>query len=464
MCLHQPTMPVPIILQIIVGLLGLLLLACWWRSRQALRRVSHERDQARLLAAETTRQADADATLRNEFVATVTHELRTPLNGILGMTSLLRSGDLDPNQREYADIIRTSAKTLAVLVNDLLDFARIESRHIALEHIAFCLPDIIHDLHVVFAPKAVAKGLNLELDISPRTPTQLNGDPHRLRQILNNLVDNAIKFTSTGHVRIVCGPLEATPGHRLRMLLEVSDTGPGIPEAMQDQIFNPFCQNDPSITRRHGGTGLGLAISRRLSVLMGGSLDLSTSTEAGSTFTCILPLEIASANGIGADHGHERTTTTMIDGEAARLLLVEDNPVNRRTIHLMLEHLGYRVDCAEDGRQAITRLCGRHYHAVVMDCIMPEMDGFATARAIRDGHAGDFNPQIPILALSAHTLTADRDRALEAGMNAYLTKPVQAQELTKVLDGLLAAHYRHVTITTDVTTPTSAHECTEDRS
>ncbi len=438
-----------ILCHITAALFGLLLIACWWRSRRALHQVAHERDQARLLAAETARQASADAALRNEFVATVTHELRTPLNGIIGMTSLLRSGDLDPRQREYADIIRASAKTLAVLVNDLLDFARIESRHIALEHIPFSLPDIIHDLHVLFAPRATAKGLDLALDIDPHTPAQVNGDPHRVRQILNNLLDNAIKFTEQGEIRIACGPASDGPDRRPIMRLVISDTGPGIAAEMQDRIFDPFCQNDASITRRHGGTGLGLAICRRLSVLMGGSLELSSSDDTGSTFTCLLPLEVAQTTHPDDAQRQDRVTTQMINGCRVHLLLVEDNPVNRRTIQLMLEHLGYQVDCADNGSQALTLLTGQHYHGVIMDCIMPEMDGFATARAIRTGHAGDFDPHLPIIALSAHTLTADRDRALEAGMNAYLTKPVQASELAKVLDGLLAAHYRCDMINSD---------------
>ncbi len=367
------------------------------------------------------------------------------MNGVIGMTGLLLDSNLTAEQRRYADIVRSSGETLLSIVNNILDYSKIEAARMEIETIDFDLHSLIADLVATMAVQAHAKGLELSCRIDPNVPALLLGDPGRLRQILTNLVGNAIKFTHGGEV-IIEASLESEKERAVVLRMAVRDTGIGIPEERRSMIFDKFTQADASTTRRYGGTGLGLAISRQLVGLMGGDMGVESKEGKGSTFWFTVPLQ-KQARGEAlpapqpSDVRGDRELKRIGFEADVRILLVEDNATNQEVALGILKKLGVEADVAENGEEAIEALQATRYDLVLMDVQMPVMDGFEATRRIRSGEdspsSSDLRPltsgHLPIIAMTAHAMEGDRERCLDAGMNDYLSKPIDPQALADVL-------------------------------
>jgi signal transduction histidine kinase/CheY-like chemotaxis protein len=371
--------------------------------------------------------AEQASQAKSEFLAKMSHEIRTPLHGVLGMLELLQGNHLPPQQGEHLQLAARSARHLLQVVDEILDFSKIEAGKMELEAAPFDFGELVGDVVALFSPGAAAKGLVMTLT-RENIPAALIGDPARLRQVLSNLVSNAVKFTEAGHIRLHCA-WQPDP-QVLHVALE--DSGVGIPADRLQTIFDPFMQSDNSVARTYGGTGLGLSISARIVRLMGGEIEVESSPGQGARFRFSLPLQAATALP-GIDEAMPTTVTDVVRADGAAVLVVEDTPVNQTIIRIGLERMGYRVDTASNGAEAIQKFEDGDYAVVLMDCHMPGMDGYTAATAIRDYEARMGRRRMPIIAVTAAVTGEEQARCRAAGMDDYLSKPFSMQGLDAML-------------------------------
>lgn len=374
--------------------------------------------------------AEAASIAKSQFLANMSHEIRTPMNGVLGMTELLMATPLSDKQRHMAQTVQQSAASLLTIINDILDYSKIEAGKLQLEHTDMHLSHLVDDAVRLFSEGAHQKGLSLSVKIAPDIPPALRGDPIRLRQILLNLIGNAIKFTATGSITVSADYLKRS-AEQILLRVTVRDTGIGIPPESQARVFDAFAQADGSTTRKFGGTGLGLTIVKQLVHLMGGTVDLESIPGLGSTFGFTVPLEVRPDNTMSSAIVQPHQSSATLHGN---ILLAEDNVVNREIAVAMLELLGCTVDIAEDGQEALTAVDAQSYDVVLMDCQMPNLDGLEVSRLIREQERHHpHRRRLPILALTANAMEGDREQCLAAGMDGYLTKPFTFDQLHQAL-------------------------------
>ncbi len=410
---------------------------------QAIGRDVTTRKRAEAELAQARDAAEAASRAKSEFMANISHEVRTPLNGIIGMTELVLASPLGEEPRQYLHLVRSSADSLLHIINDVLDFSKVEAGHLQFEAAPFDLAGRLDSTLQPLGLTARRKGLTFDVRVGDTVPPVVVGDAGRFGQVLVNLVGNAVKFTTEGGVRVDVDQAPSRPGDPaslVRVRASVRDTGIGIPADKHALIFEAFTQADGSTSRRFGGTGLGLSIAARIVKRMGGTLQVSSAPGEGSVFTLVVPFErgssedlpALSSDGLSRLLGHQDAPPPLARPAQSlrplRVLLVEDNPVNQRLAHEILSRRGHRVTVAENGQEALDRLSEATFDIVLMDVQMPEMNGLDATRAIRAGEHTT-GRHVPIVAMTAHAMAGDRERCLAAGMDEYLTKPIRAEAL-----------------------------------
>ena len=392
--------------------------------------------------------AEAANRAKSEFLANMSHEIRTPMNGILGMAELAKSAHGE-EQQEYLSLLQSSGESLLVILNDILDYSKIEAGKIELDPIPFELVGLVAETLQTLAPSADNKGLKLTLQVSPEAPRRIIADPTRLRQVLVNLAGNAIKFTEAGEVALSVGP--AGPGESPSLSFSVRDSGIGIPLEKQGKLFQAFEQADSSTTRQYGGTGLGLAISAKLVHLMGGRIWLESTPGKGSTFSFTIAYQPVEGDSAGVPESLAKLSSSISEAHQAvagapprptrslRILVAEDNPVNQKVAVGILSRLGHSVVLAGNGVQAVDKWRQGRFDLVLMDVQMPELDGFGAAREIRRQELGSGHHTF-IVAMTAHALSGDRERCLAAGMDDHIAKPISRNALEHLIDAFTQAH------------------------
>jgi len=424
----------------LVGLLGALTLlllfglSSWFESYQSWRAL--QAATAALIAERET--AHAASRVKSEFLANMSHEIRTPLNGVVGVVDVLARSERDPERLRLLEIVRSSGMTLERILSDVLDVSRLESGAVEIETRPFSVTRALEETVALFAARAADKRVDLELEVDPALAAPVLGDVVRLKQILANLVSNAIKFTSAGKVCVHAALVPAEAGPNVK--IEVRDTGVGFDASDKARIFGRFQQADGSITRRFGGTGLGLSISRQLSELMGGDLDCSSEPGRGSVFTLAIPARF-DGTGAGVETPAEHTAAALaVPARPLQVLLADDHPVNRKVVELMFVGAPVELTAVEDGQAALDAFAVRAFDLVLMDMQMPVMDGLTAVARIREAEAKAESfrgARTPIAMLTANALPEHAEAARTAGADAHLTKPLRAAELLALIAPLL---------------------------
>ncbi len=439
-----------------LGLMILVVGLMEWLAYSRLRRIETVKEalvDKESQLSRTVAELDRANQAKGLFLATMSHELRTPMNAVIGMSDLLLYTELDEEQRDQVETIHASAESLVDMVNDLLDYSKIEAGRLRLESVDFNLGKLLRSVTRMLAVKAREKGLALSHAVEPGVPTRLRGDPTRLRQVLVNLVGNGLKFTERGGVKVRVS-LAGREGRRVTLRFAVSDTGMGIPAGRMDRLFKLFSQADDSISRTHGGTGLGLVISRQLAELMGGGIGVESEPGKGSTFWFTAVLERQSARPAASEGqaaaraagpGAREAASAAADGAAPAgrqplVLVAEDNPTNQKVILGILRSMGCRGVAAANGRAAVKMAAETRFDLVLMDLEMPELDGMEATRLIRDPGSGSLDPAVPVIAMTGHAGKEVRERCRAAGMHDYLCKPIQLQRMLEVLQRSLPGY------------------------
>lgn len=377
---------------------------------------------------ESKLEAERTAKAKSEFLSNMSHEIRTPMNAIIGLSELLLKENLSDKQHENLKSIKYSADNLLVIINDILDFSKIESGKIEFEQINFDLYSKVHEIRKTFVFKAEEKGIGLKVNIDERVPQFLSGDPFRLNQILLNLLSNALKFTKEGHVSLEIQLLKQNKDS-VSLEFMVRDTGIGIPKDKLAHVFESYTQAYTDITRRFGGTGLGLAITKQLVEMQGGVISLCSEVGKGTTFSFVIEFLQGVSESSGEISDMVADLLEKRDFEGMRVLLVEDNPMNQFVANQVLELWNIKVDFADDGLQAVNLLQENEYALVLMDLQMPVMSGYEATALIRDRTNRARNPEIPIIALTADAFPETRKKVIESGMNDFVSKPLEQNEL-----------------------------------